>query len=107
MSSFREHCAFGFWKGALIVDGNGRNAEAMGQFGRLTKVADLPSRKVLTGYIRKAMALNDEGVAVARPGRATKAPLVRQSQRWRKASRGTGSTRRDRNCRGGVNDDRP
>jgi uncharacterized protein YdeI (YjbR/CyaY-like superfamily) len=62
MASFQKHCAFGFWKGSLILDGRGRPAEAMGQFGRITKIADLPSKKALTGYVKKAMALNERGV---------------------------------------------
>jgi uncharacterized protein YdeI (YjbR/CyaY-like superfamily) len=63
MASFKQHCAFGFWKGSLIVDGNGRSAEeAMGQFGRITKLSDLPPKKVLAGYVKEAMRLNDEGV---------------------------------------------
>ena len=36
MAAFKEHCAFGFWKASLILDGNGRSEEAMGQFGRIT-----------------------------------------------------------------------
>ena len=38
MASFKAHCAFGFWKGELLVaqeDDKGR--EAMGQFGRITE----------------------------------------------------------------------
>jgi uncharacterized protein YdeI (YjbR/CyaY-like superfamily) len=62
MSAFKEHCAFGFWKGSLIVPKSGGDESAMGQFGRITKVTDLPSKKVLTGYIKQAMKLNDEGV---------------------------------------------
>jgi uncharacterized protein YdeI (YjbR/CyaY-like superfamily) len=63
MASFKEHCAFGFWKGALILEpGDGEVERAMGQFGRLTKLADLPTKKVLTGYIKQAMKLNDDGV---------------------------------------------
>ena len=43
----------------------------MGQLGRLTKPSDLPAKKVLAGYIKSAMALNDDGVKVARvPKRA-------------------------------------
>jgi len=34
----------------------------MGQFGRITKLSDLPSKKVLAGYLKTAMKLNDEGV---------------------------------------------
>ena len=69
MASFKEHCAFGFWKGSLIVDERGKSLEeAMGQFGRIRKLSDLPSKKVLTGYVRKAMALNEAGVKA--PARA-------------------------------------
>ncbi len=65
MASFKEHCAFGFWKGSLIVDdGNGKSAEAMGQLGRITKLSDLPPNRVLARYIKKAMALNESGAKV-------------------------------------------
>ncbi len=69
MASFKEHAAFGFWKGSLVVGADSKNAEAMGQLGRLTAVSDLPSKPVLANYIRKAVALNDEGVKVARVAR--------------------------------------
>jgi uncharacterized protein YdeI (YjbR/CyaY-like superfamily) len=74
MASFKEHCAFGFWKGSLIVgDDNGKSAEAMGHLGRITKLSDLPPKKVLAGYIKKAMALNEAGTAAPRkPKRAAR-----------------------------------
>ena len=60
MAAFKEHCAFGFWKGALVMpDAAGG---AMGDLGRITSIKDLPSKKALTAYIKKAMQLNDEGV---------------------------------------------
>jgi uncharacterized protein YdeI (YjbR/CyaY-like superfamily) len=64
MAAFKEHCSFGFWKGALIFDAGaeGSSEKAMGQFGRITRKAVLPSRKELSGYIKEAMKLNDEGV---------------------------------------------
>jgi uncharacterized protein YdeI (YjbR/CyaY-like superfamily) len=63
MASFKEHCAIGFWKGSLIVESGGADVEsAMGQFGRITKLSDLPSKKVLSGYIKIAMKLNEDGV---------------------------------------------
>jgi uncharacterized protein YdeI (YjbR/CyaY-like superfamily) len=37
----------------------------MGQLGRITSVKDLPSKKVLAGYVKKAMALKDAGVKPA------------------------------------------
>ncbi|HEV3236156.1 MAG TPA: YdeI/OmpD-associated family protein [Gemmataceae bacterium] len=62
MAAFKAHCAFGFWKSSLIVKNNGKAEKAMGQFGRITKLADLPSKKVLIGLIGEAVKLNDEGV---------------------------------------------
>jgi hypothetical protein len=66
MAAFKQHCTFGFWKGSLVLGGAAKDADAMGQFGRITKRSELPAKKVFTGYIRKAMALNDEGVKVER-----------------------------------------
>ena len=74
MSAFKSHCAFGFWKSSLVLDGPG-SRDAMGQFGRITSVRDLPSDRVLTGYIKKAAKLNDAGVKVARKPAPPKKPL--------------------------------
>lgn len=63
MASFKEHCAFGFWKGSLVVDAKQiKSADAMGQFGRITSLKDLPPKKVLVGYVKKAAELNDAGI---------------------------------------------
>jgi uncharacterized protein YdeI (YjbR/CyaY-like superfamily) len=63
MAAFKAHCAFGFWKGELVFGGKTPAAEkAMGQFGRITTLSDLPSRKALAGYLKTAKRLNDEGV---------------------------------------------
>jgi uncharacterized protein YdeI (YjbR/CyaY-like superfamily) len=77
MAAFKQHVAFGFWKGSLIDTGNPeKRGEAMGQFGRLTRLADLPARRALRGYIEQAMALHDAGVKPprAKPARP-KPPL--------------------------------
>jgi uncharacterized protein YdeI (YjbR/CyaY-like superfamily) len=65
MAAFKQHCAFGFWKHKLVV-GVERDDTAMGQFGHITKVSDLPASKVLAGYIKKAMQLNESGVKIPR-----------------------------------------
>lgn len=75
MAAFKQHCTFGFWKGSLIVDRSGRSVAAMGQFGRITALSDLPSKKVLAGYVRAAAKLNDEGVKVVRAKPKAKKPL--------------------------------
>jgi uncharacterized protein YdeI (YjbR/CyaY-like superfamily) len=72
MASFKNHCAFGFWKGASIFGKDqgaaSKQDEAMGQFGRITAVSDLPNEQVLIGYIKKAVQLNDAGIKL--PARA-------------------------------------
>ena len=76
MAAFTAHATFGFWKGKLIVDAkSNKNYEAMGQFGRITKMGDLPSKRVLAGYIRQAMRLNEENVKVPRAAPKPKAPI--------------------------------
>ena len=70
MAAFKEHCAFGFWKGALVTGDTKKGAEAMGSFGRITKVSELPSKTALAGYVKKAMQLNDERI----PRPKTKVP---------------------------------
>ncbi|MFL5563317.1 MAG: YdeI/OmpD-associated family protein [Gemmatimonadaceae bacterium] len=70
MAAFKEHAAFNLWKGSLIVGSDG-DRDAMGQFGRITKLSDLPSKRVLAGYIKQAMALNEAGVKtpkIRKPG---------------------------------------
>lgn len=62
MAAFKEHCSFGFWKSSLIVEKGRDDENGMGQFGRITVQSDLPSKKVLSGYIKQAMKLNDAGV---------------------------------------------
>jgi uncharacterized protein YdeI (YjbR/CyaY-like superfamily) len=69
MAAFKEHCAFGFWKGELIFGGEKKvEQDAMGHFGRITSLADLPNERTLTSYVRKAAELNEKGVQA--PGRA-------------------------------------
>lgn len=61
MAAFKAHCTLNFWHAREVLGPDAQEG-AMGQFGRITSVKDLPSRKVLTGYVKKAMALKDAGV---------------------------------------------
>src|SRR5690242_11039006 len=67
MASFKAHCAFGFWQGALIVAGDkAKTEEAMGQFGRLASLKDLPPKRVILKYVKEAMKLRDAGASASR-----------------------------------------
>ena len=61
MAAFKGHCSLNFWKGEDVLGPGVASDGAMGQFGRITSVKDLPSKKVLMGYVRKAKALNEAG----------------------------------------------
>jgi uncharacterized protein YdeI (YjbR/CyaY-like superfamily) len=83
IASFKEHCSIGFWKFKLLKDPShylsprfNQGGEAMGNFGKLKSLKDLPPNKVLLDFIRQAKKLNDEGVRL--PPRTKKAnkPLV-------------------------------
>lgn len=55
-SAFKAHAALNFWRGQEIGDGAPK-AGAMGQFGRLTSRADLPTDEELDLLIREGAAL--------------------------------------------------
>ena len=66
MAAFKAHATFGFWKGSLVTGEDERQRSAMGQFGRLTSLGDLPDEATLRALIRKAMDLTDQGVKPTR-----------------------------------------
>jgi uncharacterized protein YdeI (YjbR/CyaY-like superfamily) len=69
MAAFKEHCKFGFWKGKLVIGDVSRDDGPL-QFARLTNASELPSKRILAGYVKKAMELNEQGVkAPKRPSK--------------------------------------
>ncbi len=80
MASFKNHCAVGFWKGALVFDSipgvkKGKDP-AMGQLGRITNIEDLPDKKVLTRCIIEAVRLNETGTKLPAKPKPAKKELV-------------------------------
>ncbi len=66
MAAFKAHATFGFWRGSALTGLESRTGtNAMGQFGRLESVADLPSVRELTRLVKQAMKLNASGVKTA------------------------------------------
>ena len=68
MASFKAHCSFSFWKAAVMKDPHNVlsavGETAMGHFGKITSLGDLPADDILLAYIREAVRLNEEGVKV-------------------------------------------
>lgn len=68
MASFKSHCTFTFWKAAVMNDPHQilrtRGETAMGHFGQIKSLGDLPSDEILKEYIKEAVRLNEEGIKV-------------------------------------------
>jgi uncharacterized protein YdeI (YjbR/CyaY-like superfamily) len=56
MAAFKAHAGIGIFDGTPMAGG-----DSMGQFGKLTKVADLPEKAALIANIRTAVELIDQG----------------------------------------------
>ncbi|MGH8105420.1 MAG: YdeI/OmpD-associated family protein [Arenimonas sp.] len=78
MASFKQHCAFGFWKAKQMGELSDKPETAMGDFGRITKLKDLPGKTELKRLIKQAMALNTEPAPAAapKPKRVAKPELI-------------------------------
>ncbi|MGE5927647.1 MAG: YdeI/OmpD-associated family protein [Gemmatimonadota bacterium] len=77
MAAFKGHCSFGFWKAKLIMEQDAVSREAMGHFGQIRSLDDLPSKRTLAGYVKQAARLNEAGVKVPRAPRPKAAKPVR------------------------------
>ena len=75
MAAFKAHCAFGFWKGKLIAE-LASEAQAMGQFGKIRALADLPPDAQIVEWTRRAAELNASKVRLPRPVKHAKPPLA-------------------------------
>ena len=56
MAAFKHHAVLNFWRGQELR-GQAANADAMGQFGKLASLADLPPDAELDRLIREAAEL--------------------------------------------------
>jgi uncharacterized protein YdeI (YjbR/CyaY-like superfamily) len=65
MAAFKAHATFGFWQrsGEQVAESK---PGAMGDFGRLTSIADLPDEAALTALIHQNMKLIEAGAKTVR-----------------------------------------
>ncbi|HEY3286781.1 MAG TPA: YdeI/OmpD-associated family protein [Gemmatimonadaceae bacterium] len=77
MAGFKAHVGFGFYRGKLVMGEGREKQDAMGSFGRLTGVRDLPGKAVIVRFVKKAVALAGQARASGKaPVRAAK-PMPR------------------------------
>jgi uncharacterized protein YdeI (YjbR/CyaY-like superfamily) len=74
MAAFKAHATFGLWQASAVLGDNGSEREAMGQFGRIASIDDLPPEKELKDIIRRAAAQAEQGPA-PRPKKPPKPEL--------------------------------
>lgn len=82
IAAFKQHCVAGFWKSKLINDPKGflgerknQGGEAMGNFGCMKSMKDLPPDKAIIDFLLQAKKLNDDGIKIMRKS-ASKKELV-------------------------------
>ncbi len=75
-AAFKQHCTFGFWKESLLKEVKFPEKNAMGSFGRITSLKDLPSDATMKKLIKEAVRLNDEGIKVKKAVTKVKKEVV-------------------------------
>lgn len=77
MASFKQHCAFGFWKQKLLENGAfAAQKTAMGSFGRIESLKDLPEDGIILDLVRQAVELNEKGVKMPKKSATAKKEIV-------------------------------
>ncbi|MBL8860606.1 MAG: YdeI/OmpD-associated family protein [Planctomycetes bacterium] len=74
MAAFKSHCVFGLWKHELLLKDAPRERDAMGSFGCIRALGDLPSRARLVALVKKARALDEAGTVAPRTKTARTRP---------------------------------
>ncbi|HTU11293.1 MAG TPA: YdeI/OmpD-associated family protein [Allosphingosinicella sp.] len=73
LAAFKAHATLGFWNESVLGEDE-KDRSAMGQFGRIAALDDLPPRDTLIDLIRKSMALIDSGAKAGQ--KSSKAPFT-------------------------------
>jgi len=71
MAAFKNHAALNFWRGRELC-GDRAVSDAMGQFGKLASVEDLPPDDEFDGLIEKAAELAKSGLPARKRKRSAK-----------------------------------
>jgi uncharacterized protein YdeI (YjbR/CyaY-like superfamily) len=61
MAAFKAHATLGLWHASEVLGATGAERSAMGQFGRLTSIADLPPDEEILTLIRRAAEIAAAG----------------------------------------------
>lgn len=76
MAAFKQHAAFAVPMLDASEGDAARRDEAMGHYGRITALADLPAKRTLIAQLRKAVEAIEAGATLARTRRETPKPAL-------------------------------
>lgn len=89
MAAFKQHCAFGFWKASIMKDPvlreTAKSEVAMGHFGKITSLKDLPPDKKIIAWIKEAMVLNENGIKLPKKEKTVETKEVEMPDYFSKA----------------------
>jgi len=76
MNAFKAHVGLGFWNSGAIFDPGGflkrgDEKDSVGNFGRITSIADLPGDDIMMEFIRQAMMINETSKKISVVKKAT------------------------------------
>ena len=91
MAAFKAHAAFGFYRHAALAKAARLpvrfERSAMGSFGRLTSLDELPPRRVLAALVKLAMKLADDRAEHPERSKRKSRPAIRPPARFMAALR--------------------
>jgi uncharacterized protein YdeI (YjbR/CyaY-like superfamily) len=73
VAAFKQHLGLGLWYGAA-TNAEREAGNAMGNFGRITSMAEMPTQRELQRLLRSGMAAIEQGVPGPTAGRARRRP---------------------------------
>jgi uncharacterized protein YdeI (YjbR/CyaY-like superfamily) len=81
MAGFKSHCSFGFWRASIMDDPDNilqiSEKAGMGNLGKITNIAELPTDTILRKYLKAALKLNEDGIKVPKATKTKSAePIV-------------------------------
>lgn len=74
-AAFKAHMGFHFWDGDAVTGKAAGDVGGMGQFGKMTSLADVPDDKEIAAFVRKGMALIDGGESRKKDAKPAKAEI--------------------------------
>jgi uncharacterized protein YdeI (YjbR/CyaY-like superfamily) len=100
IAAFKQYCVIGFWKDALLFDRKNPAANPCAIPDRITYVSELPPDKIILGYIKEAVRLNEEVIKIpkSRPEPRKKLKIPADLIAALKKNKGALSTFEDFSC---------